>query len=709
MKQIIFLLTIFVSSQVYSQVNLEGKIYDESKNPLQGANVYIKGTYNGTITDNTGSYSIVTSSESDTILVVSFLGYEKQEINISGTNGDLDVYLEELTSQLNEVRITAGSFEASEENRAVMMNPVEIATTASSDGDIYGALSTFPGARKQGETGELIVRGGEVSESKTYIDGMHVSSPYSSSMPNLPSRGRFSPFLFNGVMFSTGGYSAEYGQALSSVLELQTPGLFDEDIASISILNVGAGASVTKRNTRSAYSGELFYGNTYPYFAMASHNLNWTEIPQSFDGRLFLRNKIGKTGMLKTDGFFNYSKSKLDFSNLHFGYNNVLLVNDNELIKTTYNAELGKKWLLKTGIAYNRNFDLTSPDLDNIKEKEATVHVKLSFINYTNKNITLKTGTDINHTGFDFRYSNDTNRFEVKLNVNDYIAAGYFEGDIKLHKKLALRIGLRSEYSTYITKGNIAPRASLAYKVNKTSQFSLSAGQFYQHCKLDYLKYSDELNFESAQHFLFNYQYQKDRYIFRTEIYYKKYRNLVTYVPGSFTEYKDLENNGKGYARGIDVFWKDNSSIANFQYWLSYSLIDSKRLYKDYPDYATPEFVSPHNFSAVAKYWYQRITTQFALTYTFSSGRSYNNPNSIGFMDGKTGSIHDLSGNLSYITTLFKNYTIIHFSVSNILGKEFIYSYSYSKTQNNDGLYTAVPVSNLIRRTIIIGIFISIN
>ncbi|MFW5699700.1 MAG: hypothetical protein ACOCXS_02200 [Bacteroidota bacterium] len=69
--------------------------------------------------------------------------------------------------------------------------------------------------------------------------------------------GRFSPFLFNGIMFSTGGYSAEYGQALSSVLELKTPALFDEDIVSVNLLNVGVGGGITRRNSRNAFSGAV--------------------------------------------------------------------------------------------------------------------------------------------------------------------------------------------------------------------------------------------------------------------------------------------------------------------------------------------------------------------------------------------------------------------------------------------------------------------
>ena len=41
-------------------------------------------------------------------------------------------------------------------------------------------------------------------------------------MPDVPGRGRFSPFMFGGTVFSTGGYSAEYGQALSGVINIIT-------------------------------------------------------------------------------------------------------------------------------------------------------------------------------------------------------------------------------------------------------------------------------------------------------------------------------------------------------------------------------------------------------------------------------------------------------------------------------------------------------
>ena len=70
--------------------------------------------------------------------------------------------------------------------------------------------------------GDYFVRGGDAGETQIFIDGIRVFTPYSPTTNNSPTRGRYSPFLFDGITFSTGGYSAEYGQALSSVLLLST-------------------------------------------------------------------------------------------------------------------------------------------------------------------------------------------------------------------------------------------------------------------------------------------------------------------------------------------------------------------------------------------------------------------------------------------------------------------------------------------------------
>lgn len=700
------ILNLFLASS-FGQVPISGIVKDEAGDFLPGANVYEKGTYNGTITDSTGNF-ILKISSNQSILVISYLGYKRKEITVSGTK-PFEIVMAKDANQLDEVVITAGTFEAGEKSRAVVMNPIEIATTAGTNGDIFSAISTFPGAQIDGQSGQLIVRGGEASETNTYIDGMLVSSPYASSTPDLPARGRFAPFMFDGVMFSTGGYSAEYGQALSSVLELQTPGLFDEDMTSISLMNVGASASLTRRYSRNAFSGEINYSNTWPYFAMATHDLSWLNAPQSYSGNFYYRQKTGKAGMLKTDVILNESLSELDYSNVNDDYSVVGLRNSNQIVKSNYNTSLVEKWLIKTGIAYNSNSDKISLDNDKLNEDLESTHFKFSMNYFPNKNITLKAGSDVNYTGYQFNYYIDSIDYTLKLNSTDWLTAMYTEGDIRIYKKIALRVGLRGEYSFMTDQTNLAPRTSLGYKISDNSQMSFAAGYFYQQPDYAYTKYAHQLDYEKAGHLLLNYQYKKDGRILRTEVYYKKYDNLITYKTGVIKEYENLQNNGYGYARGIDVFWKDNVSIPNTYYWISYSWVDSKRYYQDFEEKATPGFVSPHNVSIVAKHWIQKITTQLSTTYSYQSGRAYDDPNDTEFMNCKTPAMHDLSASASYITSIFRQFTVVYFSVSNILGQEYIYTYNYSDLPDENGFYTSSPVGNYVQRTFILGLFITIK
>ena len=116
-----------------------------------------------------------------------------------------------------------------------------------------------------GEEGKLFVRGGAASETKTYLDGLPVQTPYGGAVPAVPARGRFSPFLFKGTVFSTGGYSAEYGQALSAVVGLNSIDLAPETQTGISLMSVGGSLARTKRWERTSLAVTADYTNLAPY------------------------------------------------------------------------------------------------------------------------------------------------------------------------------------------------------------------------------------------------------------------------------------------------------------------------------------------------------------------------------------------------------------------------------------------------------------
>ena len=126
---------------------------------------------------------------------------------------NLAIKLREDVNTLDAVVLSAGTFSAGDNSKVNVLKPLDVVTTASALGDFVGALQTLPGTSTVAEDGRLFVRGGDAEETQIFIDGIRVFTPYSPTTNNSPTRGRYSPFLFDGIRFSTGGYSAEFGQA----------------------------------------------------------------------------------------------------------------------------------------------------------------------------------------------------------------------------------------------------------------------------------------------------------------------------------------------------------------------------------------------------------------------------------------------------------------------------------------------------------------
>jgi hypothetical protein len=711
-KLFISIIILLTAINAIGQTKITGIVSDKHGETLPGANIYFLDSYDGTSSDTSGRYNFITELSGTQTLIVSFIGYKNfsEEIILEGRDIELIIILKENNNQLDAVVISAGSFEAGDQKKAVVLKPLDIVTTAGGLGDIYGALNTLPGTQTVGEDGRIFVRGGDGYETKTFIDGMLVENPYSSKMPDVPVRGRFSPFLFSGTMFSTGGYSAEYGQAMSSALILNTNDLPPRSVSSISLMSVGAGFSHTKRWKRSSVSAEANYLNLAPYYNLINQDFDWKTPPMGIGGNVIARKKTGKNGLIKFFGSFSHGKSQLsypDFNNIG-NKNNIGLINDNSYLNLTYGDILSKKWISKAGISFSFNNDNTDIDLDNFMETDKTVQVKYTLTHLLSEEIKIKFGSDLVNRNYSQKYFDFNKKVTYKASFNDNISSVFAETEVALGSKFAARAGSRFEYSSLLSKINLAPRISLACKTGKKSQVSFAYGKFFQNPQNNYLVFNNDLDFESASHYIFNYQLIKNDRVFRIEAYYKKYHGLVKYDSLHSQNPESYNNTGNGYAKGIDVFWRDNKTINNVEYWISYSFIDTERNYLDYPESATPTFVSTHNLSTVVKWYVPILHTQFGATYSFSSGRTYFNPNNPDFLSDKTGSYNNLSLNVSYLTNIFKKFTIIYFSVGNIFGVENIYGYHYSTKPNTEGVYKSFPVKSGAKRFVFLGVFISI-
>jgi len=618
---------------------------------------------------------------------------------------DLKIKLREDVNTLDAVILSAGTFSAGDNSKVNVLKPLDVVTTASALGDFVGALQTLPGTSTVAEDGRLFVRGGEAEETQIFIDGIRVFTPYTPTTNNAPTRGRYSPFLFDGITFSTGGYSAEYGQALSSVLLLNTIEEPDQEKTDIGIMTVGGTLGNTQKWKKSSLSVNASYINLAPYFAVFPGRNEWKKPFETFSGEAVFRQKFDN-GLFKF--YTAYENTNFDVIQEDINYEDGVrynLKNNNLYMNTSYQGMLNDVWSVFGGMSYTHAKDDVHVMDSDIVDGEDSFHAKLKFKRRFSSRFKLNFGAEYFATNFDETYQDLTTE-KMSYGYNNNISAAYTEADIFLSTKLAFKAGLRAEYSRVFKDLTISPRFSIAYKISPKSQLSFAYGDFYQNPNSNILKFNTDLASQKTSHYILNYQYNRDGQIFRAEGYYKDYDNLVKYDTDFASFDSNYTNLGYGHAAGLDLFWRDSKSIKNVDYWVSYSFLDTERDYNNYPTAAQPNFTNKHNLSIVGKYWISDWRSQVGISYGFASGRSYTNPNMPGFLNQKTKSYNSISLNWAYLISQQK---ILYFSINNVLGFKNINGYQYADMPDVNNNYASRALKPAADQFFFVGFFWTIS
>ena len=164
-------------------------------------------------------------------------------------------------------------------------------------------------------------------------------------------------------------------------------------------------------------------------------------------------------------------------------------------------------------------------------------------------------------------------------------------------------------------------------------------------------------------------------------------------------------NQGNGYAKGIDIFWRDKKTIPNFDYWISYSFIDSKRKYRNQLIKVRPNFVSDHTICFIGKYWINSITTSVSVSFVHATERYfyYMNDDGVYLPPDKTKAYSNLSFSVSKLLNVFDQFVVLFASLDNTLNRENVFAYRY--TSNGE----PQPIGPSSLRSFFIGCFISIK
>ncbi len=733
MKTRILFLTAFLSLTVsFAQVKVSGKVTYKNKG-VGEVNVTLKDTYDGATTDAGGNFSFETSEKGTKILTFTHPKYDDVEKPVILENPEVSVVaeLKEQISEIDAVVVSAGSIEASDKKRATaLLTPIDIYTTAGANGQISSALTYLPGVQKVGETEGLFIRGGTGTESKIFMDGSLINNYFSNSVPGIAGRDRFNISLFKGNIFSSGGYSALYGQALSGALMLESVDLPEQSSYDFGISPIFLNAGFQKLSDDSNYS----YGATLGYSSLklmqeALHfNTSFTDAPEGLNSDFNFRIKTKSGGFFKYYGMYNANSLGVKTESLEpeYDFSGVNLKGKNTYHNLSFKQKFGK-YLLNTGASYT--FNRSDLDFSTEKNNMVTGNNNLltdgSYINFKavlerkiNKISALRGGFELNSTGEKTSFGDF-----AENDYRDLISSAFMETDLGFSNRFSAKIGVRAEHSSYLGKSNLAPRLALAYRPAKDWTASFAYGLFYQNPESKYINGPANLDFQESQHYIFQVQRAADRRSLRFEAFYKKYDDLlkVRNLPfkdsqNQFVQTAD-NNKGYGYAKGLELFWRDKKTFKDIDYWVSYSFLDSKRDFMNYPFSLKPSFASEHTLSAVAKKFVTSWKTGFNLSYTYAKGRPYydiasengnGEPEYYIRHEGRLKSFNALNFSLNYLPNLGKKeakaFTILVLSVSNILGSKNVYGYNFSNSGDGARRSAVVPPVNTF---VFVGAFIS--
>jgi hypothetical protein len=656
---------------IQAQTIISGTISDGKEN-LAGANVFILGTIEGCLSDSLGRFLFTTTQTGEVTLKVTFIGFDDYTLKADVSQlHDLSIRMSERATTINEVVVTASTFSFGKSDNFKTMDALDVVMAGNSCGDIVAALQTLPGTQTVGEDGKLYVRGGESEECQTFVNGMHVLVPYSTNTENTAVRGRFSPFLFKGINFSLGGYSGEYGQALSSVLPMETTDMATSDKYGVSASLVDWNIGGTKAFKTSSLSFNAALTSMGLYDRLFSQRQDFTRPYRKLSGEVQYKKEFACGGVLKT-----YAGYDLTSVGLHVDDRHLSLKEHNIYANMTYKVPLGHNATLFTGIANSSVFndiDDAVNEGDHYHNFRNEVHLKAEIRKVCSDVLKLSTGIEDYIRNSQLRFA----PYEYHLDYN--ILAAHFDAQWRVMPKVFLNMSVRLEEMR--NQWLLMPRATLSYIPNKRLQLSLVAGRYSQTPEDDYLAQSmNSLDQSTADHAILSMQYKWQTTLLRIEPYWKRYHHLPLMENGV------CQSHGDGTSQGVDVYLEDHSLFRNLTTTLAYSFNDSKRLYRDYTEERMSDYASRHNLRLTAKYAIGKTIIGLAESYT--SGRH--------FPQGTTPYYNSVDVNLTY---LLSPKVIIYTSLNNIFGRTNIFRYDAAGS----------PVTASRDRFFYIGIFVSLK
>lgn len=285
---VFMLLTVLTQAQNLPLSTIYGKVTDETGHPIEMANVVVLDLLVGQMTNSKGYYELSVLSDTTLVVNFSFVGYEPKQATVrlkAGEKRKLDMTLTSTTTVLADAVISDRAADATSLTR---LDPKQATLLPTMGGGVETLIKTLPGVVSNNElSSQYRVRGGNFDENLIYVNGIEIYRPFLVSSGQQEGLSFVNSQLVNNIAFSAGGFAAEYGDKMSSVLDVtyKTP---RETAASLSLSLLGAEAHVegTSRNERFSYLIGARYKNTALALGMmdtkGDYKPNFTDVQALF-------------------------------------------------------------------------------------------------------------------------------------------------------------------------------------------------------------------------------------------------------------------------------------------------------------------------------------------------------------------------------------------------------------------------------------------
>ncbi len=642
---------------------IRGSIYEkETGEPVIFTNVYLKGTTMGAASDVNGLYVISLIPPGNYTLMVTSMGYDSLTMEVNVKADEIitrNLLLEKASVTLDEVNISAERQEARTETKTSVnkVTPKEITKIPSIGGqpDLAQYLQVLPGVVFTGDQGgQLYIRGGSPIQNKVLLDGMIIYNPFHSI-------GLFSVFdtdILRNADVYTGGFGAEYGGRISSIMDITTrdgnkkrfAGKVDASTFGAKVMIEGP---LSKQKEVDGSGSSFIFSAKNSYLEQTSKMLyeyvNEDGLPFNYldlYGKLSFHfgngSKINFYGFNFTDQVNKY-KSIADFSwNSAGGGTNFVIIPGKTAVMIGGHAAYSKyKISLKDEISPDRTSEING------------FNMGFDF-NYFLGRDQLKYGIEVLGFTTDYFFINSVGRtIQQKENTTEL---GIYVKYKKTAGKVLIEPSLRLQW--YASLSTISPEPRLSLKYNVTDNFRLKfAGGLYSQNLISatsdrdvvnlfygFLSGPDDLpeefdgkevthNLQKSQHIILGAEIDFGRFItMNVEGYYKNFSQLTNLNRNKiFDEEKaptepDLLTKDfiveKGDAEGVDVTLKfDNRRL---YFWAVYSFAFVNRYYEDIEgdlQQYSPHFDRRHNVNLLAVYRFGgKMDWEFSARWNFGSG-----------------------------------------------------------------------------------------